>query len=286
MSLNIQVFFHDDTFSLSYLVIDPITLDAVLIDPVMDFDAASASTSYASAQKILDVINNQKLTLKWVLETHAHADHLTSAQFFKEKTRAKIGIGKSIVTVQNTFNHLYSLTDQQAAKPEDFDRLLADKSEIKFGHQTIKILHTPGHTPSCSVYVINDCAFIGDTLFMPDFGTSRCDFPGGSASQLYHSIQKILALPEKTKLYMCHDYMPKGRELRWVTTVAEQKEKNIHIHQGVSEKAFVQLRSERDSQLAVPKLLLPALQINIRAGQYPKPEVNGTRYLKIPLNQF
>jgi glyoxylase-like metal-dependent hydrolase (beta-lactamase superfamily II) len=286
MTLQVETFFDAATSSLSHLIYDPNTRAAVIVDPVLDFDPAALRIEHFGAKKILDSISANKLQLQWILETHAHADHLSAAHWIKQQTGAPIAIGEGIIEVQKNFNRLYALSDEQAAKPSDFDRLLKDGEKLSLGEHTIEVMATPGHTPSCCTYSIGDCAFVGDTLFMPDFGTARCDFPGGDARQLYRSIKRTLALPDATKLYMCHDYQPGGRDLQWRTTVGEQKIQNIHIHQGISEQDFVAMRTERDKQLAVPKLILPALQINIRAGRLPEPDKDGNQFLKLPLNKL
>ncbi|MET1256142.1 MBL fold metallo-hydrolase [Aliikangiella maris] len=286
MPTQIESFFHQETSSFTYLVYDISSKEAVLIDPVADFDLFSGKISYQSAEMIFSQIEAQQLKLKWILETHAHADHITASQWFKAKTNALILIGARITTVQQTFNQLFNLTSIHAATAEDFDQLLADKQVITIGNTPIKCIYTPGHTPSCSTYLIDNHAFVGDTLFMPDYGTARCDFPGGDAGTLYDSIKTIFALPEETHLYMCHDYQPGDRELLWQTTVKEQKIHNIHIGNNRTRSDFINLRQERDKQLKVPKLLLSALQINIRAGKLPIAENNNHQYLKIPINQI
>ncbi len=282
----IETFFDEPTFSFTHLVYCPQSREAVLIDPVMDFEPAAMRISTESAQAVLEKINQLELNLRWVLETHAHADHLSAAQFFKQQTGATIAIGEHITTVQATFNGLFELEEKAAGHAEDFDRLLKDGETLPLGDLSIRVMHTPGHTPTCCTYVIGDAAFVGDTIFMPDFGTARCDFPGGNAGQLYRSLQRTLSLPDETRLFMCHDYMPGGRELKWQTTVAEQKAGNIHIKSGTSEADFCQMRTERDKQLAVPKLILPSLQINIRAGKLPEPEASGSQFIKLPLNKL
>jgi len=282
----IESFFDPASFSLTYLVYDRASRQAIVIDPVLDFDAAAMRIDTHSAQKLLDLIKQKQLTLSWIFETHVHADHLTAAHWLKRQTNASIAIGENISQVQATFNQLFELTGDDAGASQHFDRLLKDGDTIEVGGLQINVLATPGHTPSCCTYVIGENAFVGDTIFMPDFGTARCDFPSGDARQLYRSLQKTLALKPETQLYMCHDYMPGGRELRWQTTVAEQKADNIHIRDGISEEQFVAMRTERDSQLPVPKLILPALQINMRAGRLPNVSEQGTAFLKLPINRF
>lgn len=282
----VESFFDSATFSLSYVVSCPNTQKAVIIDPVLDFDPAAMRTSTSSAEKLLNYVESKGLELVWILETHAHADHLSAAQYLKSATDTPIAIGAEITQVQDTFNQLFEFDLNTSGKPEDFDRLLKDGESLKLGELTIDVIHTPGHTPTCCTYHIGDSIFVGDTIFMPDFGTARCDFPGGDAKQLYHSLQKILSLPDETRMFMCHDYMPGGRDLRWETSVGEQKNSNIHIKSGTQEAEFVKMRTERDAQLPVPKLILPSLQVNIRAGQLPEAEESGTRFIKLPLNKL
>jgi len=284
--MNLQHFFDEATNSFTYLISDPVSKQAAVIDPVLDFDPAAVATKTTSAEQLLSQIKQQDLQLKWILETHVHADHMSAAYWLKQQTGASIVIGYNVTQVQDTFNRLYALPQEQMATPNDFDRLVNDGDELELGEWVIKVLHTPGHTPSCCTYHIDGCAFVGDTIFMPDFGTSRCDFPGGDAAQLYQSIQKIYALGDDTQLYMCHDYRPGGRELKWKISVAEQKQTNKHINQEVSEQDFVKMRTERDQQLSVPKLILPALQVNIKAGRLPLDPESGTSFLRLPLNQF
>ena len=282
----VQTYFDKATFSLTHLVYCPESLDAAIIDPVLDYDPAAVATSSNSAEILLAEISDKNLNLKWVLETHAHADHITAAQWIKQKTDAKTVIGTNIRQVQQTFNDIFELTEDEQGSPQDFDRLVDDGDQLELGKFNIQVMHTPGHTPSCCTYLIGDAAFVGDTIFMPDFGTVRCDFPGGDARQLYQSLQKTLSLPGDTRLFMCHDYMPSGRELKYQTTVAEQKASNIHINDSVTEEAFVKMRTERDAQLAVPKLILPSLQLNIRGGKLPPKGDKGSRFIKLPLNKF
>lgn len=279
-------FFDPATFSFTYIVNCPDSKKAIVIDPVLDYDPAAIKTSTKSIEEVLYTIESENLQLEWILETHAHADHLSGAQFLKEKTGALVAIGEGIKQVQKTFNQLFETAPDQGGQISDFDRLLKDGEKINFGNMAVEVMHTPGHTPTCCTYLIGDAVFVGDTIFMPDFGTARCDFPGGDAGQLFHSLQKTLSLPDETRMFMCHDYMPGGRELRCETSVAEQKKSNIHIKKGTSEEDFVKMRTERDSQLPVPKLILPSLQINIRAGKLPKAENSGTSFLKLPLNKL
>jgi len=281
----VRAFFDPATHTVSYLVSDPATGLAAIIDPVLDFDPAAARTSTRSADAILTALGEQGLELAWVLETHAHADHLTAAHYIREKAGAPVVIGQRIDQVQKTFAPLFDAAD---VTPDGsaFDRLVADADTLPLGELTISVLHTPGHTPACVSYLIGDAVFVGDTLFMPDYGTARADFPGGDARTLYRSIQRILALPAETRVFVGHDYLPAEgrRSFAWETTVAAQREANVHVRQGVDEQTFVALREARDATLGAPALILPSLQVNIRAGELPPPQVDGRRYLKTPLN--
>jgi glyoxylase-like metal-dependent hydrolase (beta-lactamase superfamily II) len=284
MSVNIRAFFDEATFTVSYLVWDPATSTAAVIDPVLDYDPKSGRTSTKSADAILDAAASQGLKVEWVLETHAHADHLSAGAYMREKVKAKIVIGERIRTVQSTFRTLFNMADQ-TTDGSDFDRLVKDGDRIALGILTVEVLHTPGHTPACVSYRITDAVFVGDTLFMPDYGTARVDFPGGDARTLYRSIRRILSLPPETRLFMCHDYKAPGRNTyAWETTIAAERERNVHVRDGVTEDEFVARRTERDRTLAMPVLLLPSVQVNIRAGRMPTPEANGVSYLKIPVN--
>ena len=286
MEPTIQAFFDKATFTISYLVRDPATRRAAVIDPVLDFDPRSGRTGTKSAQAILDAANKAGLAIDWILETHAHADHLSAAAWLAEKTRAKIAIGEHIVTIQKTFRPIFNAKDV-VADGTPFDRLLKDGERIALGELAIEVLYTPGHTPACVSYKIGSNVFVGDTLFMPDYGTARADFPGGDASALYRSIRRLLSLPPETVLWMCHDYGAPGRtEYAWKTTVADERERNVQIHDGVSEKEFVTARQARDRTLAMPVLILPSIQVNIRAGEMPPTEDDGNTYLKIPVNRI
>ena len=281
---DVRAFFDEATFTVSYVVSDPGTRRAAIIDPVLDYDPNSGRTSTASADKMTDYVRASNLTIDWVLETHVHADHLSSAPHTKEQHGGQTAIGRHVTAVQTTFKEIFNIADL-ADDGRQFDHLFGDGDEFKVGDINARVIATPGHTPACITYVIGDAAFVGDTLFMPDFGTARTDFPGGNAAELYASIQKIFSLPDDTRLFMCHDYKAPGRDVfAWETSVAEQRDENIHINKSVSEKQFVALREGRDSQLGMPKLLLPAIQVNIRAGALPEAESNGIRYLKIPLD--
>ncbi|MCG8371522.1 MAG: MBL fold metallo-hydrolase [Proteobacteria bacterium] len=277
--------FHDEaTFTITYVVSDPATGRAAIVDSVLDFDPASGRTSTASADAVIAHVADKDLTVDWILETHVHADHLSGAPYLQEKLGGKSAIGAGVSTVQATFKGVFNLEDL-ATDGSQFDRLFADGETFRVGEIRGRAIATPGHTPACVTYVIGDTAYVGDTLFMPDFGSARTDFPGGSAVQLYDSIRKILALPEDTRLYMCHDYKAPGRnEFAWETSVAEQRASNIHVSDGVSRERFVEIREGRDRQLGMPKLILPSLQVNLRAGRLPEPEDNDIRYLKIPLD--
>ncbi len=279
----IHAFFDEPTFTVSYLVIDPVTKQAAVIDPVLDYDQASGEVDTRSVDAILKKAEEEGCTIIWTLETHAHADHLSGSPYIKAKTGAKIGIGEHIRDVQRIFRPVFNATDLKT-DGSDFDQLFRDGETFEIGALRGSILHTPGHTPADIVYLIEDAAFVGDTLFMPDFGTARTDFPGGNARTLYRSINRLLSLPAETRLFLCHDYKAPGRDnYAWETTVGEQRSANIHLKGGVSEDAFVAMRDARDATLAVPRLLLPSIQVNIRAGRFPEAESNGVHYLLIPV---
>ncbi len=281
----VKAFFDEATFTVSYVVSDETTKSCVIIDSVLDYDHASGHTSTKSADDVIHYVQSEALSVEWILETHVHADHLSAAPYLKKALGGKIVIGDNITTVQNTFGKLLNAEPQFARDGSQFDHLVHEGDQLTFGQQRVEVLHTPGHTPACVTYVIGDAAFVGDTLFMPDYGTARCDFPGGDAATLYRSIQKIFALPESTRLFMCHDYKAPGREeYIWETTVAEQKANNVHIHQGITEEAFCKMRTSKDATLAMPRLIWPSVQVNMRAGDLPPAEENGTRYLKTPIN--
>ena len=277
--------FHDEaTFTITYVVSDPATRQAAIVDPVLDFDAASGRTATKSANEVVAFVEAQQLDVLWILETHVHADHLSGAPYLQSKLGGTTAIGSNVSTVQETFKSVFNLKDL-ATDGSQFDHRFNEGDTFNIGKIEARVIATPGHTPACVTYVIGDAAFVGDTLFMPDFGTARTDFPGGSATRLYDSIQKILALPDDTRLFMCHDYKAPDRdEFAWETTVAEQRARNVHINDAVSKDEFISLREERDSQLGMPRLILPSLQVNLRAGNLPEPEDNDVRYLKIPLD--
>lgn len=279
----IQAWFDEATHTVSYLVSDPSTRAAAIIDPVLDYDHADGSASTRSAERMLAAVKEAGLTLQWVLETHAHADHLSAAPFFRRETGAEVVIGEHIAEVQRIFSKTFNLNDISCSGRE-FDRLVRDGETFSLGSMHVSVMYTPGHTPACVSYRIGDAVFVGDTLFMPDYGTARADFPGGDARQLYRSIRRLLALPPATRLFLCHDYKAPGRDhFAWETTVAEQLAGNVHVHEGVSEDEFVRMREARDATLDPPTLLLPSIQVNIRAGHLPPPEDNGVSYLKTPV---
>lgn len=281
----IRAFFDKPTFTVSYVVHDPETRRAAIIDSVLDYDPASGRTSRASADAVLAYVAEKDLSVDWLLETHAHADHLSAAPYLKEKVGGQIAIGEHICTVQETFGNLFDAEPGFRRDGSDFDRLFADGDRFLIGNLDVTVLHVPGHTPADIAYVIGDAVFVGDTMFMPDYGTARADFPGGNARELYRSLRRILTLPPETRLFMCHDYLPAGRsEYRWETTVEQQRCHNIHAHDGISEDAFVAMREARDKTLDMPRLILPSVQVNMRAGHLPPPQPNGLRYLKIPLD--
>jgi glyoxylase-like metal-dependent hydrolase (beta-lactamase superfamily II) len=279
----IRAFFDEPTNTVSYLVADPATKKAAIIDPVLDYDHNAGTVDTRSVETMLKAADKAGYTVVWALETHAHADHLSGAPYIKAKTGAKIGIGEHIKDVQRIFRPIFNATDL-ATDGSDFDHLFKDGERFAIGELEGEVLYTPGHTPADLSYKIEDAVFVGDTLFMPDYGTARADFPGGDAHQLYRSIKRLLALPPETRLFMCHDYKAPGRDdYRWETTVKEQREKNIHVRNSITEDEFVAMRTTRDATLAAPRLLLPSIQVNIRAGKFPPKEANGVRYLLIPV---
>ncbi|WP_322096742.1 MBL fold metallo-hydrolase [Pelagibius sp.] len=284
MHPEVKTFFDEATFTATHLLWDPETHKAAIVDSVKDYDPKSGRTGTDCADAVIAFVRENGLEVAWILETHVHADHLTAAPYLKEKLGGRIAIGARIDRVQQVFKKVFNAEDGFATDGRQFDRLLEDGETFAIGTLEARVMHTPGHTPACVTYVVGDAAFVGDTLFMPDFGTARCDFPGGDAHRLYKSIQKILALPPQTRLFLCHDYAPNGRGYRWETTVAAERAENIHVHEGISEDAFVAMRSERDKQLDMPVLILPSVQVNMRAGAMPPPEDNGVRYLKIPVD--
>ncbi len=282
---DVTAFFDDDTCTASYVISDPKSRACAVVDSVLDYDAAAGRTSTQSADRIVEFIEEHGYAPKWILETHVHADHLSAAPYLHERLGGALAIGKHITVVQDTFAKIFNAGTEFQRDGSQFHTLFAERDEVVIGELQGYVMHTPGHTPACLTYVFGDAAFVGDTLFMPDSGTARADFPGGDARTLYHSIQKVLALPPETRLFLCHDYKAPGRdEYVWETTVAEQRASNIHVHDGISEDEFVAMRTARDATLDMPRLILPSIQVNMRAGRLPPAESNGVHYLKIPLN--
>jgi len=286
--MQIEGFFDPATWTISYLVFDAESKSALIVDSVLDYEASSGTTNTQSADRLIERVRALGGSVEWILETHAHADHVSAAPYLKDKLGGEIGIGIHIRQVQEVFGKLFNAGDAFAHDGRQFDHLFLDGEELSVGSLKLTVMHTPGHTPACVTYVVTDgnstAAFVGDTLFMPDYGTARCDFPGGDASTLYRSISRVLSLPAETRLFMCHDYQPGGRELQFESTVGEEREKNIHVRNGISEQEFVAMRTARDATLSMPTLLLPSIQINMRAGNFPPADDNGVAYLKIPLN--
>jgi len=287
MSPDVTAFFDLATNTISYIARDSNGKAAAIVDSVLDFDYASGTTDTASADRIIAFVRENGLRVEWILETHVHADHLSAAPYLQERVGGKIGIGANITVVQDTFGKVFNEGTEFQRDGSQFDALFRESDVFQIGQMRGEVLHTPGHTPACLTYVIGDAAFVGDTLFMPDFGTARCDFPGGSAETMYDSVQKILALPDATRIFVGHDYLPEGRtEFAWETTVAEQKARNIHIGGGASREDFVRMRKARDAKLDMPKLIVPSIQVNMRAGHMPPPEDDGDVYLKVPINKL
>ncbi|MBI1180166.1 MAG: MBL fold metallo-hydrolase [Alphaproteobacteria bacterium] len=285
MQPQIKTFFDPATYTFSYVVRDPASASCAIVDPVLDYDPKSGRTSTRSADAIVDHVRRERLTVEWILETHAHADHMTASVHLQKILGGRTAIGAHIVEVQAIFKTLFDIGDEFVPDGRQFDRLFHDGDRFAIGGLEVSVMHTPGHTPACVSYVVDGCAFVGDTLFMPDYGTARADFPGGDARTLYRSIRRLLALPPETRLFMCHDYLPEGRtDYRHESTVAAERAGNVHVHDGVSEDAFVAMREARDKTLEMPVLILPSIQVNIRAGHFPEPEANGVVYLKIPVD--
>ena len=281
----VKTFFDEPTFTATHVVHDPATRRAAIIDSVLDFDQPSGRTKTASAEAVVAYVKAEGLVVDWILETHAHADHLSAAPFLQAQLGGKIVIGAAITTVQQTFAKVFNEPASFAVDGSQFDQLMADGAPFMLGAIPAMALHVPGHTPACLAYVIGDAVFVGDTLFMPDYGTARCDFPGGDARTLYRSIRRLMELPDKTRVFLCHDYLgPDRQDYVWETNIAAQRDGNIQVRQGISEDAFVTMREARDATLAMPRLILPSVQVNIRAGHLPEPEANGVSYLKLPLN--
>jgi len=283
----VTAFFDEPTYTVSYVVQDPTSKACAIVDSVLDFDPASGRTSTDSADEIIAFVKANGLTVEWILETHVHADHLSAAPYLKDRIGGKLGIGFNITVVQNVFGKIFNAGSEFERDGSQFDHLFKDGERFTIGALEGEAMHTPGHTPACMTYLIGDAAFVGDTLFMPDFGTARADFPGGDARELFRSIKKVLALPAATRLFLCHDYKAPGRdEYRWETTVAEERAHNIHVREGIGEDEFVAMRTARDATLSMPRLILPSVQVNMRAGELPPAEENGRRYLKLPLDTF
>jgi glyoxylase-like metal-dependent hydrolase (beta-lactamase superfamily II) len=283
----VTAFFDKDTNTISYVVQDPNSRACAIIDSVMDFDFSAGRISYASADALIRFVRDNGLTLEWLIETHAHADHLSGAPYIQQHLGGKLGIGEHIVTVQEEFGKVFNEGTEFRRDGSQFDRLFKDGDTYSIGTLPVRVMHTPGHTPACTTHVVGNAAFVGDTLFMPDGGSARADFPGGDARTLYRSMRRILeTLPPETRLFMCHDYGPNGREIRWETTVGDERAHNIHVRDGISEDEFVAMREARDKTLAVPRLILPSLQVNIRAGHLPEPDASGKRFFKLPVNGF
>ena len=280
----IQAFFEETTNTISYVVRDPTSSSCAIIDSVLDIDYAAGRIATTSADQIIAFVTEHKLKVEWLIETHVHADHLSAAPYIQSKCGGKIGIGEQITVVQETFGKVFNEGTDFQRDGSQFDHLFKDGDTYKIGALDALVMHTPGHTPACMTHVIGDAAFVGDTLFMPDGGSARADFPGGDSRTLFHSIRRVLSLPPDMRLFMCHDYGPNGRNIRWETTVAEQRAHNIHVRDGISEDEFVAMREARDKTLDMPKLIIPSLQVNMKAGELPKPDASGKRFLKVPLN--
>lgn len=286
MSVEPEVFafFEEATNTISYVVKDPESTACAVIDSVMDIDYAAGRISYEHADRIIEFISDKGLQVEWLIETHVHADHLSAAPYIQDRLGGKLGIGRNITIVQDVFGKVFNEGTEFRRDGSQFDRLFDDGDSYSIGGMNVFVIHTPGHTPACMTHVIGNAAFVGDTLFMPDGGSARADFPGGDAGELYDSIQKVLALPDEMRLFMCHDYGPGGRDIRWETTVADEKAHNIHVGGGTSRADFITMRTERDATLGMPKLIIPSLQVNMRGGELPEPDESGKRFLKVPLN--
>ena len=280
----VKGFFDRDTWTVTYVVYEKPTSSCIIIDSVLSYDPKSGRTHTKMADEVIEFIKKNELKTEWILETHAHADHVTAAPYLRSELGGKVAIGDHISVVQSVFKDIFNLENSFPVDGSQFDRLLKDGEEIHFGKLSFKALFVPGHTPACMAYQVGDAIFVGDTMFMPDVGTARCDFPGGDAHVLYQSMKKILSFPPQTRLFMCHDYPPNGRPVQFETTVADEKKFNIHMYDGITEEQFIEMRKKRDATLEMPVLILPAIQVNIRAGEFPAKESNGVAYLKIPLN--
>lgn len=283
-NLHIKGFFDDQTSTISYVVHDNIEKKCAVIDSVLDFDYSSGDIDYVNADKIISYVDQNKLNVEWLIETHVHADHLSASPYIQKKLGGKIGISEKISDIQNIFGKTFNAGTEFQRDGSQFDKLFKDNDEYKIGNINCKVINTPGHTPACTAHVIGNSIFVGDTLFMPDLGSARADFPGGDARQLYRSIQKILSYPDETRIFVCHDYPPSSREVKWSTTVGEQKENNVHVKTSILEDEFVKIREARDKTLNMPKLIIPSIQVNMRAGNLPPPEDNGSVYIKVPIN--
>ena len=283
---HIKGFFDDQTSTISYVVHDNIKKKCAVIDSVLDFDYSSGDIDYVNADKIISYVDQNKLNVEWLIETHVHADHLSASPYIQKKLGGKIGISEKISDIQNIFGKTFNAGTEFQRDGSQFDKLFKDNDEYKIGNINCKVINTPGHTPACTAHVIGNSIFVGDTLFMPDLGSARADFPGGDARQLYRSIQKILSYPDETRIFVCHDYPPSSREVKWSTTVGEQKENNVHVKTSILEDEFVKIREARDKTLNMPKLIIPSIQVNMRAGNLPPPEDNGSVYIKVPINSI
>ena len=285
-NLHVKGFFDDQTSTISYVVHDNIEKKCAVIDSVLDFDYSSGDIDYVNADKIISYVDQNKLNVEWLIETHVHADHLSASPYIQKKLGGKIGISEKISDIQNIFGKTFNAGTEFQRDGSQFDKLFKDNDEYKIGNINCKVINTPGHTPACTAHVIGNSIFVGDTLFMPDLGSARADFPGGDARQLYRSIQKILSYPDETRIFVCHDYPPSSREVKWSTTVGEQKENNVHVKTSILEDEFVKIREARDKTLNMPKLIIPSIQVNMRAGNLPPPEDNGSVYIKVPINSI
>ncbi len=285
-NLHIKGFFDDQTSTISYVVHDNIEKKCAIIDSVLDFNYSSGDIDYVNADKIISYVDQNKLNVEWLIETHVHADHLSASPYIQKKLGGKIGISEKISDIQNIFGKTFNAGTEFQRDGSQFDKLFKDNDEYKIGNINCKVINTPGHTPACTAHVIGNSIFVGDTLFMPDLGSARADFPGGDARQLYRSIQKILSYPDETRIFVCHDYPPSSREVKWSTTVGEQKENNVHVKTSILEDEFVKIREARDKTLNMPKLIIPSIQVNMRAGNLPPPEDNGSVYIKVPINSI
>jgi glyoxylase-like metal-dependent hydrolase (beta-lactamase superfamily II) len=284
MSASVKSFFDPVTATITHVVHDGPSSACAIVDPVLDYDRASGRTATASADRVLSYVRDKDLQVEWILETHVHADHLSAAAYLKGRCGARVGIGEHVLAVQRVFQPIFNLEPQFRPDGSQFDRLFADGEAFALGRLSVEVMHVPGHTPACVAYRVGDRVFVGDTIFRPDVGSARCDFPGGDSQRLYRSARRLLSLPDETRLYLCHDYPPRGRKLRFVATVAEQRRGNIHLRDSIGQDEFVALRTRRDANLPMPELILPSIQVNIRAGALPPAESNGVRYLKIPLD--